>query len=220
MCSCGVGEPCNVAISHHCSTALIRITPQPLKVCVQTLKSYLATRPLKTRCKLDAQQICSVLCCKRSDDGLYHHKYDAVCMEIGERCTSFEDIGEILMKHGTFLSVVTFRHFCSIFTKFSRLVFFHPDSRNLVCARGRINVYDSKSLYESIRSTGSFGLPLTQLGASYEDAGRDINTALQDGACVVVCNRIYSTNVAQLAKPGALQEWATSHRPRKRPRRL
>ena len=210
MCTCGPDEVCNVAASLHCSTTLIRITPQPWKVCLQTLKSYLASRPLKTCCKLDAKRICELLCVER-ENGLFEHKYDAVCNEISATCVSFQDVHTILHKHGAFLSIVSFRHFCMTMLKFSKLVFFHPKHRHLVCARGKINVYDERSLYESIQTSGSFGIALTELGGAYKGAGQAINEAIQKGSCVVVCNRIYSTSVAPLATPGALQQWLAIH---------
>ncbi len=139
--------------------------------------------------------------------GLYEHRYDAVCNEIGASCANFQDVGVLLMKHGVYLSLISFRYFCETIAKFSKLVFFHPQHRHLVCARGHINVYDEKSLHEGVTSVGSSGIALTDLGGSYKTAGQDIVAALDSGLFVIVCNRLYSTSVAPLATPGALEQW-------------
>ena len=208
MCTCGGGQPCNVFASQHCSSVLIRITPQPLSVCQQTLRSYLKGHPLKTPCKLDVKAICDVLCIEsKTNPGLYEHRYDAVCNEIKASCTNFQDVGVLLMKHGVYLSLISFRHFCETIPKFSQSVFFHPQHRHLVCARGRINVYNKKSLHEGVTSVGSSGIALVDLGGSYKGAGTDIVAAIEAGLFVIVCNRLYSTNVAPLATPGALEQW-------------
>lgn len=207
MCTCGEGQPCNVAVSQHCSSVLIRITPKPLSVCEQTVKAYLKGHPLKTHCKFDCKKICKLLCVQQQGSDLFEHRYDAVCTEISEKCKNFQDVGVILMKHGSFLSTVSFRYFCETTDKFSKRVLFHPQHRHLVCAAGHINVYDQKSLHEGVQSMGSSGIALTDLGGAYKAVGNDIVAAIQSGLFVIVCNRLYSTNVAPYATPGALEQW-------------
>lgn len=207
MCTCGESEPCNTAISQHCSSVLIRLTPCAWNVCEQTVKAYLKGHPIKTPCRFDAKKICQLLCVPRGTTGLYEHRYDAVCNEIAKDCKNFQDIGTILMRHGAFLSAGSFRRFCETIDKFAKVVLFHPQHRHLVCAAGHINVFSKTSLYESVRSMGSSGIALTDLGGTYKAVGQDIAKAIERGHFVIVCNRLYSTSVAPFATPGALEQW-------------
>ena len=177
---------------------------------MQTLRAYLKSRPLPAGCRLDAGYIFQLLCTPTANnDDLFEHHYDAACAEIASAQSNFTDVSVLLLKRGPHLSTSSFRHFCETVPKLSKEVFFHPAQRDLVCARGIFNVFDNASLVSGVQNAGPYGLSLNALGGAYKTVGADVRKGISNGVFVTIAGRIYSTDVAPLAIPGALAAWST-----------
>ena len=219
MCTCGPSRPCELTAGQHCSGVLLRITPQSRAVCVQTLRAFLKNRPIPAGCRLDVTAIFNMLCTPMPDNAdMYQHHYEAVCAEIAANKANFTEISSLLSKRGPQLSLSSFRHFCETVPKLSKKILFHPTQRNLVSSRGVFNIFDKPSLLAGVKNAGPHGLPLTALGGAYKGVGVDVWNSIESGAFVTIAGRVYSTDVAPLAIPGALSAWSTGlrgHTPQK-----
>ena len=220
MCTCQPSFACNQIAAQHCSAVLLRITPQTKRVCIQTLRAYLKTRPLPSECKLDATTIFMLLCSPTTDEEhLFEHHYDTVCAQIAQSHGTFVNVDDMLTSRWAYLTLTSFRHFCERLSKLSKRIFFHTTKRNMACARGAFNVYNKESMLSTIKYAGSHGISLLELGAAYATIGIDMARAIANQHIVIIAGRVYSTEVAPLAIPGALEAWTASLPAGLRPRR-